>query len=88
MSMVATEVEPPRTEGEDVIRGRILHTLGIYPKQSYSMLQVAIGTGLSPQLWHPVLDRMLNEGIVHKRQVTETTPSGRSQVYTIISLAE
>jgi hypothetical protein len=73
---------------EDHIRRRILHALSIYPKLSPSMLQVGIGTGLPPKLWHVVLETMVERGEVDRRQVKETNPTtGRDQVYTIISLA-
>lgn len=75
-------------EGSEVIRKKIVHILGIYPKLSMSMLQVGIGTGLAPPLWHPVLDNLLLDGVVEKKQFTIQSPSGRNQVYTILSLAQ
>lgn len=72
---------------DQFIEEKILHILRIYPKLSSSMLQVAIGTGLSPQLWHPVFEKMVLNGTLEKRQIIETTPKGRNQTYTIISIA-
>ena len=50
------------------------------------MLQVGIGTGISPDIWHPILERLIMDGLVDKKQVRVMTPKGRDQVYTIISL--
>lgn len=70
---------------EEMIRQRIVHTLRIYPQLSHSMLQVGIGTGLSPTLWHPVLEKMIEEGIVKRKAVKETNPvTKRDQVYQIL----
>ncbi|SRR6266403_995667 len=74
---------------EDMIRQRILHTLWIYgPKLSPSMLQIGIGTGFPPALWHPVLELMIADGTVIRSQVQATNPvSKREQTYTILSAA-
>lgn len=73
---------------EDMIRQRILHTLGIYPKLSPSMLQIGIGTGFPPALWHPVLQAMEQTGEVVRLQVQATNPvSKRDQTYTILQLS-
>ena len=72
---------------EAMIRQRILHTLEIYgPKLSPSMLQIGIGTGFPPALWHPVLARMEAAGEVARTQVQATNPvSKRDQTYTILT---
>lgn len=71
---------------EDMIRQRILHTLWIYPKLSPSMLQIGIGTGFPPALWHPVLERMIDNGEVIRSQTQATNPvSKRDQTYTILT---
>jgi len=82
--------EPDQNLGdlaEDMIRQRILHTLGIYPRLSPSMLQIGIGTGFPPALWHPVLERMVETGEVERSQTQATNPvSKRDQTYTILAL--
>lgn len=71
---------------EKIIQDKIMHTLSIYPKLSMSMLQVGIGTALTPKLWHPVFERLLKEGKITKQEITAHTPTtGREQVYTIVS---
>lgn len=65
---------------------RIIHVLKIYPKLSPTMLQVGIGTAISPAIWHPVLEAMLEDRVVDKKQEQHKTKTGRIQVYTILSL--
>lgn len=71
---------------EDTIRNKIVHVLTVYPKVSKSMLQVGIGTAVSPKIWHVVLDHLISEGRVQQEQLSLTGPTGREQTYTIIQL--
>lgn len=82
--MLILEKDPDA--GKNLIRNRILHVLSIYPKLSMSMIQVAIGTGLAPALWHPVIEELIEEEVVDKTQIAADTPTGRVQVYTILQL--
>jgi hypothetical protein len=83
----STERKDLGSVAEEQIRQRITHVLSVYPMLSPSMLQVGIGTGISPSLWHIVLNQMCEEGIVLKRQVSATNPvTNREQTYTLISL--
>lgn len=76
-----------RMTAEEMISLRILHTLSIYPKLSMSMLQIGVGTGFPPMLWHPVLEDLVTSGKVTKTQMQATHPvSGRDQTYTVIEL--
>jgi hypothetical protein len=73
---------------DDNIRERIKHVLTIFPTLSHSMLQVGIGTGVPPALWHPVLNQMVKDGTLKKKIVQTTNPvTGRSQTYTLIEAA-
>ena len=73
---------------EDMISQRILHTLSIYPKLSMSMLQIGVGTGFPPALWHPVLEMLIRDGKVTRTLVQATHPvSGRDLQYTILELS-
>jgi hypothetical protein len=88
-SIVQTNTATNEEIGADIftsMKDKIIHVLTIYPKVSPTMLQVGIGTGISPDIWHPVIERLMIDGIVEKTQVSSPTPKGRSQVYTIISL--
>jgi hypothetical protein len=84
-------IEPQTAEelGNNIfenMKAKILHVLSIYPRISPTMLQVGIGTGISPDVWHPVLEHLIVDGFVEKIQVRAGTPKGRDQVYTIIAL--
>ena len=70
------------------IRERILFTLAIYPKLSPTMLQVSLGTSTRPSIWHPVLNKLIEDGLVDRIQIRPPTPapSGRDQVFTVIQL--
>lgn len=72
-----------------VIREKILQTLSVYPKISPTMLQVGIGTSITPKMWHPVLEKLIEEEIVQRETRSGTNNvTGREQTYTIISLTK
>jgi len=73
---------------DKTIRDKIIHVLSIYPQISTSMLQIGVGTSLMPALWKPVLEKMIEEGIVKRVRKTVVTPTDRQQSYTILSLAQ
>lgn len=89
------EVEEPEgpvgevleSANDKLIRAKIVHILGIYTKLSPSMLQVGVGTNLQPRVWKPILTRMFEDGTLKLESMSSESPGGRSQVYTIISLA-
>jgi len=63
---------------EQMIRDRILFTLSHYPMITMSMLTVGIGPAVIPSReWRPVLDRMLEEGLVKKINTQVKTIGGR-----------
>lgn len=72
---------------DDLIEARIIHVLTVWPKLSPSMLQVGIGTALSPKMWHPILERLMSEGRIVKSELSGRGPTGRDQTFTILSLA-
>jgi hypothetical protein len=74
------------TPAETWIEERIMHVLSIYPKLSNSMLQVGVGTSLSPKIWKPVLQKMINNGQLVSRNVSSVSPDGRALTYTVISI--
>lgn len=69
-----------------ILREKILHTLKIYTRLSPSMLQVGIGTAISPKLWHPVLEQLINQGEVEREEIHAKSHVGRDQVYTVLHL--
>ena len=70
----------------ETIRAKILHTLAVYPYLSASMLQVGIGTAISPKIWHPVKDALLREGLIIQEEIRTRSSVGRDQVYSILRL--
>ena len=76
------------TDSIELLRKRIKFLLGVFPKLGPSMLQVALGTSLSPGIWKPILEQMIQEGEVQRHQETLDTPAGRSVTYTILSLPD
>lgn len=63
-------------------RERIKKILSIYPRLSPSMLHTGLGPSTPAQLWKPILQQMVDEGLV-KQEIT--TVGGRS--YTTLELA-
>lgn len=86
------EIKPPEVykEGtvEESITSRILHILGIYPKISPSMMQIGIGSSLSPPIWKPILRKLIEQKVIQEDVIVSITPSGRHQTYTILSLVK
>jgi hypothetical protein len=83
-------------EGEDfvelratrqIMRAKILHTLSIWPYLNPSMLQVGIGTAVSPRIWHPVKEALIKEGLIVQEEIRARSHVGRDQVYTILRLS-
>ncbi len=82
-------------EGDDFVelramrqtmRAKILHCLSIWPYLNPSMLQVGIGTAVSPRIWHPVRDQLIREGLIVQEEIRTRSHVGRDQVYTILRL--
>lgn len=70
----------------DLMRDKIVHTLTIWPILSPSMLQVGIGTSISPKIWHPVLEQLIKDGIITREELRAKSSIGRDQIYTRLSL--
>lgn len=72
----------------EFIRIKIAYLLKVYPAVSWSMLQCGLGPGFPTSLWKPVARQMINEGELTERELTETSPVGRSQTHKIVSLTD
>lgn len=72
----------------ETTRLRILHALEVFPFISGSMLHQAIGTATATQLWKPILDQLIEEGLVKETNLQAKSPTGRAQSYTIYHLAD
>lgn len=71
------------------LREKILFGLSIYKYLNPSMLHVFLGTSTPSSLWKDqVLEQLLAEGAVVKTDIQLTSPSERSQSYTILHLPE
>lgn len=76
------------TNAADLIEAKILSTLSIYPKLSYSMLQVGIGTAIPPKLWHPILNKLKKEDRVVEESLNARSPMQRDLTHRILMLKE
>jgi len=73
---------------DDFIRARLIHVLHIYPGISPSMLQVGIGTAISPKMWHPIMNKLKEEGLVKETEYMAQAPNGRDLTYKKLSLVD
>lgn len=71
---------------EEEIGTKILHLLGIYPIISPTMLQGALGPGLKPVLWRPVLRDLIETGLVIQESESKITPAERYNDYAKLML--
>lgn len=86
------EPEAPKVDPQIALRqslvDKITHILIIFPRVSPSMLQVGLGTSLSPQVWKPVWKHMIAHGWAVEKNETHVSSAGRRQTYTIYCLTE
>lgn len=66
---------------------KIKHVLEIFPIISPTMLQIGIGPQVPPKVWRPVLNRLIDEGIVVQDTVGAQNTTGRHLSYTRLFLA-
>lgn len=72
---------------EEVLEAKIVYLLGVFPKMTPSMLQIMIGSSLSPKIWKPLLNRLIESGRLQMDVSIKEPPfSDRSQTFHIISL--
>ena len=74
------------TDSND-IRERIVHILTHFPILSPSMLQTGIGN-TKPRYWKPVLEVLIEEGVVKREYDLSIAPSGRDHHYQKLSLSD
>lgn len=68
--------------GTEEVREKILHVLSIYPKISPSMLQIALN--IKSATWRPVVDALVEEGLMKRSSLISPTPTGRHQSYIVL----
>jgi len=71
-----------------MVAEKIMHIFDMYPKLNPTMLQVSLGSGISADLWKPVLEKLIREGKLVKEQRQHVTPGGRAQSVIVLSKAE
>jgi len=77
---------PQSNEPTQVIEAKIVALLQVYPTLSPSMIQAGLGPSLPATLWRPVLQRLLQEGVLKQWEapapetVTITAGQERTQV--------
>jgi hypothetical protein len=73
-------------QASKVVEDKILHILSHFPKVTPSMMQISLGSSIPTELWHSVLDKLVEESTVHRYKRLVTAPNGRTQTQTILSL--
>lgn len=81
---MSDEAEVDKTEE---IKEKIVHLLKIYPVISPTMLQGGLGPYVKPKDWRPILEELVNQGVVVMYQETHLSPGGRYNVHNLISLS-
>lgn len=70
------------------IRDKLIFVLAVFPKLSSTMLQIGLGTSVSPSEWRPILASLIQEGIIVVDSVTYLSTVQRWQTYRIHRLRE
>lgn len=73
---------------EATVTEKIIHTLTVYPLISPTMLQGGLGPYMKPDVWRPILDKLIHTGVVIQEHVPFKTPYGRHNSYTRLYLAK
>jgi len=83
-----TNVPDEEKDDTEIVRELIVHLLRIYPILSPTMLQSGLGPYVKPAVWRPVLQDLVDKGIVIEDTETVITPRGRYNTYTKLFLAK
>ncbi len=84
---------PPQPEQEtlspeEFTKAKLLGLFEVYPIMSASMLQAALGTTLSPAIWRPIYDALIQDGtLITWEQAPDDTQVARSRPYQCIAKA-
>ena len=70
----------------DPLEARILEIFSVYPRISPTMLQSALGPSLSPELWRPILERLIREDLIDHTAELPPVGSKRTRAYTVLEL--
>lgn len=78
----------PTTRSPEQTRQRIINILEIYPKLSPSMLQSGLGPHNKAANWRPILESLIQEGVVKRDQLSHHSELGRYRILVILSLSD
>jgi hypothetical protein len=84
--VVGTQIEGLEEELA-LLRQKILFSLELYHFLSRSMIHQTLGTATTTRLWGPILDRLIEEGLVACTTLTAKTPLDRNQTFSVYHLA-
>lgn len=76
------------SETENEVVEKTMTTLGIYPRLSWTHLQVSLGTSLKPAFWKPIIFRLIEERKLKLERVQYKAVDGRERTYQVISLPD
>lgn len=80
----SAETQQALEDYTQMLREKILFGLTVYPALAPYMLHPFLGTSTSTNVWKPILDELIADGLVERIEVTLTSPRDRQQTYTII----
>jgi hypothetical protein len=81
-----TDMDVEEGAEDNMLREKMIFLLTLYPKLTPTMLHVGIGPQVRPQIWRPVMENLITEGVVKKDHLSLTTPKGQFRTYTVLSL--
>jgi hypothetical protein len=91
MASAAPIIDETKIDGLEeelsMLREKILFALTLYPFLARSMLHQCLGTSTSRRLWDPILDALLEEGLIKQTTLTAKTPLDRNQTFKVYHLA-
>ena len=88
MTETTTQTDDTTSDDTEVpFRDKIIHVLSIYPTISPTMLQMGLGPGISPKIWRPHLQALIDEGVVVQDSVAKQSPMGRYHQYQRLQLS-
>ncbi len=68
------------------IHKQLAHLLQVYPVLSPTMIQSCFGARVRPVIWKPIMELMLQEGVLVRNEVVSKDSWGQLRSYTCIRL--
>ena len=73
---------------EGAIARKLVFLLQMYPHISTTMLQVAVSPQLKVAIWKPVLNYLIEVGIIYEYSVSRVAPNGQYRTYKVLCLID